>query len=241
MKRSLPFAILLFSFLASRVFAEPLKLLSASPQFWATGVNASQKTISLTFDQKLRNNVTDWIGLDVLSPASDLQTKYSPDHMSCTIDVHLDPGHVYICALNGRGLPGVGFQNEKGFTLPPTFLVFQTAGNIGPQDAPPHVVRSIPQSGATVDHTRVQSLAITFDKPMNPKKHGLHMFENNNPVDVSKAPVSYSPDGLTFTLGYAFKPATQYRFELNDIHDIGFSATNRVPLWPVQISFATGQ
>src|SRR4051812_20807283 len=118
MKRSFIFELLLLSCLPTSAFAEPPKLLSTSPQFWATDVNANQKTISLTFDQKLRNNVTDWIGLDVLSPSSDLQTKYSPDHMSCSIDVHLEPGHVYVCALNGRGLPGVGFQNEKGFTLP---------------------------------------------------------------------------------------------------------------------------
>jgi hypothetical protein len=241
MNRLLLSAVLLFNSFAIDAFAEPLKLLSASPQLWATNVNASQKTISITFDQRLRSTLTDWIGLDVLSPPSDLQTKYSPDHMTCSIDVHLEPGHVYICALNGRGIPGVGFQSEKGIPLPPTFLVFQTAGNIAQQDAPPHVVRSIPQHGATVDRARVQSVTITFDKPMNVKKHGLHMFENNNPVDISKAPVTYSPDGLTFTLAYAFKPATQYRFELNDVHDIGFSGANRVPLWPVQISFATAQ
>src|SRR5262249_55626601 len=157
------------------------------------------------------------IGLDVLSPPSDLQTKFSSDRMSCSIDTHLDPGHVYVCALNGRGLPGVGFQNEKGFSLPSTFLVFQTAGNVAPQDAPPHVVRSIPQHGATVDASRVQSLSITFDKPMNVKKHGLRMFENNNPVDISKAPFEYSADGVTFTLEYPFKRSAEYRFQLNDI------------------------
>src|SRR2546423_3204412 len=242
MKPPLVFALLLFSWLPVRAFAEPLNLLSTSPQFWATNVNASsQKTISLTFDQKLRSTLTDWIGLDVLSPPSDLETKYSPNHLSCSINVHLDSGHVYVCALNGRGLPGVGFQNEKGFTLPPTFLVFQTAGNVVPQDAPPRVVRSIPQHGAIVDSGRSQSLTITFDKSMNPKKHGPHMFENNNPVDISKVPFAYSADGITLTLAYAFKPATQYRFELNDIHDIGFSGANRVPLWPVQISFSTAQ
>jgi hypothetical protein len=241
MKRLLLFVVLLWSPFAARLFADPLKLVSTSPPFWATNVNASEKTISLTFDQRLRSTLTDWIGLDVLSPPSDLQTKYSPDHMSCSINVHLDPGHVYICALNGRGIPGVGFQNEKGFALPPTFLVFQTAGNAAPQDAPPRVIRSIPQNGATVDPKRVQPLTITFDKPMNVKKHGLHMFENNNPVDISKAQFAYSGDGLTFTLAYAFRLATQYRLELNDIHDIGFASANRVPLWPVQISFSTAQ
>jgi hypothetical protein len=156
--------------------------------------------------------------------------------------VRLDPGRVYICGLNGRGIPGVGFQNEKGLSLPPTYLVFQTAGPLAPQDAPPRIVRSVPAHGVSaVDARRVKSISITFDKPMNIKRNGLHLCENNSPVDLSKVAFSYSPDGLTFTMPYNFKSSTQYRFELNSVHDIGFSSANRVPLWPVQISFTTGQ
>lgn len=243
MNQSLVIAFWLFNCLVNLVFADPLKLVSSSPDFWATNVNASeQRKVSLTFDQPLRARMTDWVGLDVLSPPSDLQTKFSSGNTFCSIDVHLEPGHVYICALNGRGLPGVGFQTEKGLALPPTFLVFQTAGNVASQDAPPQVLRTFPQHGASrVDSSRVRSITVTFDKQMNPKKHGLHMFENNTPVDLSKAQVLYSADGLTFTLAYPFKPATQYRCELNDIHDIGFASANRVPLWPVQLSFTTAQ
>jgi Bacterial Ig-like domain len=229
--------------LTAHAFADPPKLVSTSPELWAVGINASsQKTISLTFDQPMRSGFSDWFGRDVLSPPSDLHTLIPPDRMTCNLEVHLTPGKVYICGLNERGIPGVGFQNDKGRSLPPTYLVFQTAGTPTPQDAPPHVLQSNPQYGATgIDARRVRSLSITFDRPMNPKKNGLQLFENNNPVDISKAPFSYSPDGLTFTLPYNFKPSTQYRFELNNIHDIGFSGANRVPLWPVQISFATAQ
>jgi Bacterial Ig-like domain len=241
MKRLLPLVIFLPSVFATAALAEPLRLLSTSPQFWATNVNASsQKVVSLTFDQGLRPGFWDWFGRDVLSPPSDLHTLLTPDKMTCTLEVRLDPGHVYVCALNGRGIPGVGFQTEKGVSLPPTFLVFQTAGNIAPQDAPPRVVRSVPQHGAAIDPRRVQSLTVTFDKPMDMKKHGLHMFENSNPVDLSKVQFAYSAAGSTFTLPFAFKASAQYRLELNDIHDIGFSAANRVPLWPAQISFSTG-
>ena|SRR5438270_8096415 len=232
----------LFGISTESIAADPPKLSSTSPQFWAVGVNASSQTaISLTFDQPVRSGFSDWFGRDVLSPPSDLHTLLSSDRMTCSVAVKLQPGKVYICALNERGIPSVGFQNEKGLSLPQNYLVFQTAGTVAPKDAPPRVVRTIPQHGTTVDRARIQSLTITFDKPMNVKKHGLHMLENNNPVDISKAPISYSPDGLIFTLQYAFKQATQYHFELNDIHDIGFSATNRVPLWPVQVSFATAQ
>ena len=223
MNRSLLGLLLVVSF-ATRAYTDPLKLLSTSPQFWATNVSTSQKTISLTFDQRLRSTLTDWIGLDVLSPPSDLQTKYSPDHMSCSINVHLDPGHVYICALNGRGIPGVGFQNEKGFSIPPTYLVFQTTGTPAPNDMPPHVVRSNPANGAQgIDPAMSRSITIAFDRPMNPKNHGLHLYENNQLVDISRLPFSYSVDGVTFVMPYNFKPATAYKLELNSTKDIGFA------------------
>lgn len=228
---------------AACAFADPLKLVSSSPQFWTTNVNpATQKRISLTFDQRLRANLTDWVGLDVLSPPSDLQTKISPDHTSCSIDVHLEPGHVYICGLNERGIPGVGFQNEKGLPFPPTYLVFQTAGTPTPEDAPPRVIKTLPSNGATgLDPTKLKSMAITFDVPMNPKKHGLHLSEDKQPVDLSRAAFQYSADGKTFTLAYDFKPSKTYTLELNNLHDIGFSRATRVPLWPVQFTFTTGQ
>ena len=240
MKAGIAFALLILSATPTRVAADLPTVVRSSPSFWGLNVNARQKEISLTFNQPMRPRFWDWFGRDVLSPLSNLNTTVTPDHTTFGVDVQLEPAKVYVCGLNERGISGVGFQTEKGISLPPTFLVFQTAGNIAPQDAPPHVIRSIPQHGATgLDSATVRSISITFDKAMNPKRHGLHVFENNNPVDVSRAQVAYSPDGLTFTLAYAFKPATQYRFELNDIHDIGFSGTNRVPLWPVQISFAT--
>ncbi len=241
MKRLLLLTFLLGAFVACAL-ADPLKLTSSSPQFWATNVDPkAQKTISLTFDQRLRGKLTDWIGLDVLSPPSDLQTTFSPDHASCSIPVHLDPGHVYICGLNERGLPGVGFQNEKGFTLPSTYLVFQTAGTPAPDDTPPHVAKTMPANGATaLDPTRLKSIAINFDAPMNAKKHGLHLFEDKQPVDISRSAFQYSADGKTFTLACDFKPSKTYTAELNNLHDIGFSRTSRVPLWPVQFTFSTG-
>jgi hypothetical protein len=242
MNRPLLVGSLSVVFFAAPSRADPLKLVSTSPQFWAINVASSQKTITLTFDQRLRSTLTDWIGLDVLSPPSNLQTKYSSDHMSCSIDVHLEPGHVYICGLNERGLPGVGFQNEKGLSLPATYLVFQTAGTPAVEDAPPNVVKTFPTNGASpLDPTRVKSVAITFDVAMNAKKHGLHLFEDKQPVDISRAPFNYSPDGKTFTLAYEFKPSKTYTVELNNLHDIGFSRATRVPLWPVQFTFITGQ
>jgi hypothetical protein len=76
---------------------------------------------------------------------------------------------------------------------------------------------------------------------MEAKKHGLHLWEDKKPVDLKTARFTYSPDGRTFTLSYAFKPSTHYEVEMNSTQDIGFAATNRVPLWPIHLAFTTGQ
>ncbi|MEY2564843.1 MAG: Bacterial Ig-like domain [Verrucomicrobiota bacterium] len=220
--------------------AEPPKLLATTPALWAIGVDPSMKTLSLKFDQPLRPGFWDWFGRDVLSPHSTGHTTIDAERTTCTVDVTLQPGKTYICGLNEKGIPGVGFQNDKGASLAPTYLVFQTAGTAAPQDAPPRVKAVTPPNGATgIDPSRVKAIVIAFDQPMGVKKHGLHLFENNKPVDISKIPASYSTDGTTFTLPYNFRPATQYRLELNNNSDIGFSRATRVPLWPAQVSFTT--
>jgi hypothetical protein len=120
--------------------------------------------------------------------------------------------------------------------------VFQTAGTPTAENAPPHVTKTIPPNGSTaLDSTKLKSIAISFDVPMNVKKHGVHLFEDKQPVDISRAPFQYSPDGKTFTLGYDFKASKTYMLELNNLHDIGFARATRVPLWPVQFTFSTGE
>jgi hypothetical protein len=233
---------IMFCLGATTLIAEPLKLVSSTPPTWAVGVDPTTKILSLTFDQPIRAGFWDWFGRDVLSPPSSVHVTTNSERTTCSVDVRLQPGKAYICGLNEKGIPGIGFQNEKGLSLPPTFLVFQTAGTPAPDDVPPHVVRAIPGNGETaVDPSRVKSLAVTFDVPMNAKKHGMHLFENETPVDISKAVVQYSADGKTFLLGYNFKPGANYRVELNSTQDIGFTRATRVPLWPVKFAFSTAQ
>lgn len=60
-------------------------------------------------------------------------------------------------------------------------------------------------------------------------------------MDLTRTPFTYSADGKTFSLTYAFKSSTHYEVQMNSTEDIGFAATNRVPLWPVHFAFTTGQ
>lgn len=225
---------------AFSALADPPKLVSTSPTLWAVGVSPTQKAVTLTFDQPLRTGFWDWLGRDVLSPPSNLHTSISADRLTCSLDVRLQPGKVYILGLNEKGLPGVGFQNEKGLSLPPTYLVFQTAGTFASDDAPPRALATRPAADAQqLDASRLKAVTIAFDKPMQTQKHGLQMLENKKEVDLSKATFQFSADGKTFTLAYDFKPSSTYEFTLNSTRDIGFASKQRVPLWPVRFAFST--
>jgi len=221
---------------------EPPRIVSTSPQFWEIDVSPSgQKTITVTFDQIMRSGFWDFLGNDTLSQRTNYKPAMGSDLKSFSLDVTLLPGKVYIMALNERGIPGVGFQNDKGISLKPIYLVFRTAGHPSRDDAPPHALSTFPGNGARdVNPATVRAITVSFDRAMEPTKHGLHLFEEKQPVDLTRATFTYSADGKTFSLTYAFKALTRYEVQMNSTEDIGFAATNRAPLWPVHFAFTTG-
>jgi len=217
-------------------------IVESSPKFWQTNVAPTLKQVSITFDREMRYGFSSWLGVSSILPTSELQSTYAPDARTFNLNVSVEPAKVYVFALNEKQVSGVGFQTKRGVPLAPHFLVFQTAGTPKPEDAPPVVVRSSPtNSEQQVDPARTKAIVLTFDRPMQAGKQGLHLFENNNVIDLSKTRFAYSPDGRTFTLYYDFKASTQYRVALNNVNDVGFASVSRIPLWPVQITFATGQ
>ena len=241
MKSRLAFCIALLT-TARFCAAQPPKVVSASPDFWSVGVSPTVKSVSITFDQAMRAGFSDWFGRGVLSPASNSHSKVSEDRKTYELDVALQPATVYVLALNEKGLPGVGFQNEKGFAAPPTFLVFQTAGTPPPDKAPPRVVSTIPPNGSQqLDPAKVRAVTINFDQPMDAKKSGLQLVEDKKLVEPTAIRWQYSPDGRAFTAAYDFKSSKTYELTLNSVQNIGFTSANSIPLWPARLAFSTGQ
>ncbi|MEP6956324.1 MAG: Ig-like domain-containing protein [Chthoniobacterales bacterium] len=218
------------------------KVVDTSPKAWQVGASSSQKEISVTFDQPMMPSFTAWLGRSSVVPQVDVDSSISQDRKTFTMKAGLQPGKVYVFALNEKRIPGVGFQNMRGMSSPPYFLVFQTNGTPIPEDAPPRAVSTMPTHNAQqLDPSKLKSMSVTFDRPMKTDKHGLHMTESGKPVDLSTAKFQYSPDGKSFTLGYEFKPSSTYEFELNNTEDIGFVSAKRIPLWPVKLAFSTGE
>ncbi|MEO5755018.1 MAG: Ig-like domain-containing protein [Chthoniobacterales bacterium] len=222
--------------------AEAPKVVASSPKFWEVGVSSSLKKVSVTFDQVMRSGFWDFIGNNTLPPPTDYEMSMGADLKSFGMQVSMQPGKVYILGLNERGIPGVGFQNDKGISMKPSYLVFQTAGNPSQEDAPPRVTSTSPASNSQeVNPAAIRAISVTFDRAMEVKKHGFHLLEEKKPVELKGVGFTYSPDGKMFTLNYPLKPSTRYEVVMNSTEDIAFAATNRVPLWPFHFSFTTGQ
>jgi hypothetical protein len=98
-----------------------------------------------------------------------------------------------------------------------------------------------PVNGGQLELSKSKAFTVTFDRAMNPKKHGLQLFEDKNPVDLAAARFQYSADGRTFTIAYDFKPGKSYEAALNSTQNIGFASPNGVPLWPVRLTFTAIQ
>lgn len=227
---------------AGHLPAQQPRLLTTNPRAWSVGVDSHQSEISIHFSEPMRVGFWDWLGLGTLSPPSDLHTSVSADATTLGLNVRLQPGKVYVLGLNERGIPGVGFQNEKGISAKPSYLVFQTAGNSSQEDSPPRALSTFPVNGVQdVNPATTKGITVTFDKAMQIKKHGFHLFQGKQPIDLKAVTFTYSADGKIFTLNYPVKPSTHYEVQMNSTEDIGFAATNRVPLWPVHFAFTTGQ
>ncbi len=217
------------------------QLAQTEPSAWSTNVRPNLRRVLLQFDQPMRPGFTDWIGRRSLMPDTfTLDDHISPDLRSQWLDVELAPGRVYVFALNERGRRGVGFQNQRGIAMAPHFLVFQTSGQMLAEHAPPQVVSTSPANNATdVDPAEYTGISVTFDRPMMTDDHGFIVAVNNQLLRLDEIEFEWNSEATTCLLRLPFLPQSRYRVILNSQRNIGFRATNRAPLWPIQLSFQT--
>lgn len=221
--------------------ATPPQLVQTEPAAWSTSVRPSLRRVLLQFDQPMRPGFTDWIGRRSLMPAEfTLDDHISPDLRSQWLDVSLEPGRVYVFALNERGRRGVGFQNQRGVAMEPHFLVFRTSGQMLAEHSPPQVVSTSPEHQASdVDPALFTGISVTFDRPMMTDDHGFIVAVNNQLLRLDEIEFEWNDEATTCLLRLPLLPQSRYRVILNSQRNIGFRATNRAPLWPVQLSFQT--
>lgn len=219
------------------------RLEQTDPAAWSTSVRPSLRRVRLQFDQPMRPGFTDWIGRRSLMPDEfSLEDQISPDLRNQWMDVQLEPGRVYVFALNERGRRGVGFQNQQGVAMEPHFLVFRTTGQMLFEHSPPEVASTSPKSNATdVDPAEFSGISVTFNRPMMTDDHGFIIATDGQLLRLDDTLFEWNDDATTCLLQLPLRPNSRYRVILNSQRNIGFRADNRVPLWPVQFAFETGE
>lgn len=227
---------------AAQTRGAPPRILESRPSFWEVGVSPVRvKRMSLTFDQPMRAGTSAWLGRSSVLPETRMEDEISPDYRTMYLGVELQPGRVYVFALNEKQIPGVGFQSSRGISMPRQYLVFQTSGTPSADDAPPSLARTAPSNGETgVNPARPGGIELVFNRPMRRKTHGLILFEAGQRVNLGEVKFQWSDDGLTFRLPRPLLPRTSYRIQLNANDNIGFVSAQRIPLWPREFSFETG-
>ena len=230
--------------------ANPAALRGPAPQLertdpaaWSTNVRPNLRRVQLRFDQPMRPGFTDWIGRRSLMPDEfSLEDQISPDLRTQWMDVQLEPGRVYVFALNERGRRGVGFQNQQAVAMQPHFLVFRTSGPILFEHSPPEVVSTSPANNASdVNPAEFSGIAVTFDRPMMTDDHGFIIAVDGQLLRLDDTLFDWNEDATTCLLQLPLRPQSRYRVFLNSQRNIGFRAANRVPLWPIQFAFETGE
>jgi prepilin-type N-terminal cleavage/methylation domain-containing protein len=74
---------------------------STNPQAYANDVTPSLDKITVTFDQKMKDNSWSWTGGGETYPKTTGQPSYDPNRTTCSLPVKLEPGKVYWVGING--------------------------------------------------------------------------------------------------------------------------------------------
>ena len=75
-------------------------VISTNPQAYANDVTPSLGIITVTFDQKMKNNSWSWTGGGETYPKTAGQPSYDQNETTCSLPVNLEPGKVYWVGIN---------------------------------------------------------------------------------------------------------------------------------------------
>ncbi|MGE3180707.1 MAG: Ig-like domain-containing protein, partial [Phycisphaerae bacterium] len=101
----------------------------------------------------------------------------------------------------------------------------------------PHVVSISPANGDNSVDPAIDTLVITFDRPMTHGRYSLCGDGDSFPQVVS--PPRYNENRTVLTVGIRLAPDSAYQFSLNCQNATGFRSEQGTPLKPLPVSFQT--
>ncbi len=197
--------------------------------------------ITVTFDRDMGRGMS-WTGGGPDFPKAYLNGAKAKwrDKRTCVLPVKLEAAQYYRVGINSQSFQN--FRSANGVAALPSSIYFTTQGasdEVKARVLSPHVVRFVPENGATGVSPTLKELRITFDIPMG---GGMSWCGGgpNFPDGPAGQKARWTDGGKTCVLPVDLKPGWEYLLNLNSPSFNNFQSAGGVPLAPISYTFKTG-
>ena len=210
------------------------QILALTPALGDTDVDPGTTVIRVTFDRDMGGGMWGTGGGEQFPQTTG--NAHWVDRRTCVLPVKLEPAKVYSLGINSQSYKN--FKSADGVPAPMTAIYFATTGSSIPDNYfdPPEVVSLVPTSGATGLEFGVQTLSVTFDRPM---QGGFSWVVLNDSFPKLVDTPAWSDDRKTCTANATLLPGTKHTIGLNHEKYNNFRSEANVPLEPKVWTFET--
>ena len=232
------------------------KVIRSTPANFANDVPATLKSVSVTFDRKMRDGCWAWVRrFEDKYPEMAGQPSYDAAQTTCSAPVKLQPGKVYWMGINAP--PYTTFMALDGARAQRHVLLFATKSADGkPTPIPddlltrakaiiasagkpaPTVVATGPKALADDVPASLKSIAVTFDQEMMDGSWSWVQISKESYPGTAGKP-SYDKARKTCTLPVRLEPGKVYWLGINSEEHKFFQTAAETPARPYVILFAT--
>lgn len=210
------------------------KILSTTPVALATDVDPSLTAITVTFDQRMRDQSWSWTGGGETYPTTTGKPSYDSARTTCTLPVKLEPGKAYWIGINSpshknfasaNNVPAdwyaIAFatQDKDGNPTPIPDDMLQRAKGINSRHssatgASAYCISASPTEFSNDVDPSVTEIKVTFDREMADKSWSWTRDAKDTFPETTGEP-SYDANRKTCTLPVKLEPGKVYWVGLN--------------------------
>ena len=232
------------------------KVIRSTPGNFANDVAPGRKTISVTFDRKMRDGCWAWVRRwPDKYPKTTGDPSYDAERTTCSQTVKLEPGKVYWIGINTP--PYTSFMSVDGATARQHVLLFATRSADGkPTPIPddllrqakailasagkpaPSVVATAPKALAEDVSASLTGITVTFDQAMMDGSWSW-MQRSKETFPTKTGEPRYDAKRRTCTLPVRLQPGKVYWVGMNTGADKYFQTAGQRPARPYVLLFAT--
>ena len=247
-------ALTLLSLARGKALRAP-KVVRSTPANFADNVAPGMKSLSVTFDQPMRDRCWSWVQRSAESfPKMAGKPSYDKALRTCTLPVELAPGKVYWIGINSP--PYTAFQSAKRTRAQQHVLLFATStadgkptpirGDLlarakailaGAGEPAPNVVATSPRTLADDVAPSLDRITVTFDRKMADESWSWVKRSDETYAKTTGRP-SYDKAQRTCTLPVKLEPGKVYWVQINSEKHKFFQTPARKPAVPYVILFA---